>query len=83
MQKRLETVMDLAPAVAILTLASTALLVRASCFVARASCLAVVGQPLAGQTRDLVGTVRAAADDAARDGIGLWSACGGPDVPLG
>ncbi len=25
----------------------------------------------------------AAADDAARDGIGLWSACGGPDVPVG
>ena len=24
-----------------------------------------------------------AADDAAKDGIGLWSACGGPDVPLG
>jgi hypothetical protein len=62
MQKRLETVMDLLHGVAILTLASTALLV---------AIIAVVGQPLAGQTRDLVGTVRAADDDAAIEGVSV------------
>lgn len=62
MQKRLETVMDLLHGVAILTLASTALLV---------AIIAVVGQPLAGQTRDLVGTVRATDDDAAIEGVSV------------
>jgi len=33
--------------------------------------IAVVGQPLAGQTRDLVGTVRAADDDAAIEGVSV------------
>ncbi len=62
MQKRLEAVMDLLHGVAILTLASTALLV---------AIIAVVGQPLAGQTRDLVGTVRATDDDAAIEGVSV------------